>query len=406
MVSAFRSWLWQRSAGAAKAGGVGAALAACGWINTAGSAGPYVALHARTGLGRAAIDRQVFALGVAADVLAVRAGNMLVPMPDVPLALAAGVDAQAARTAKLAKMAGVTAEEIAKLGAAVARAMKAGPLPPDELRAALPAELVRSLGEDGRKLGDLTTLPVALRDLQMRGIVRRLPVDARLDTAKFAYGLWAPPVVPVAIGAAGALNHQLAARFLGMAGAATVHDFAGWAGVTVGAARAAMAACGAVAVAVEDGPAGLFALAPAAESLAAAVEPPKSAAGRWALLPFRDPFLAQRAGVSALIDPRHASVKIGGWNGKSTPLGEVASLHHHAVICDGRLAGVWEYDAPEREIVIATFDKLAPKPRAALAAVVEEMRTFIREDLGDLTFYALDHAAARAARVGAVLALT
>ena len=69
---------------------------------------------------------------------------------------------------KAAAKLGVTAQEIAKLCDAVIAALEKGPLAPDDLRAAT-GKATRNLGEEGKKKGVATTLPLALGELQASG---------------------------------------------------------------------------------------------------------------------------------------------------------------------------------------------------------------------------------------------
>ena len=82
---------------------------------------------------------------------------------------------------------GVTAREMDKLCEAMVKAMAKGPLDPCELREVL-GSAVRSLGEQGRKKGLTTTLPVALERLNRR--IRRVPVNGRLDQQRYRYTPW------------------------------------------------------------------------------------------------------------------------------------------------------------------------------------------------------------------------
>ena len=61
----------------------------------------------------------------------------------------------------LAKQLGVTDKEVDKLCDAVVRALSKGPLEPSQIREAT-GNASRSLGEDGKKKGITTTLPLAL----------------------------------------------------------------------------------------------------------------------------------------------------------------------------------------------------------------------------------------------------
>src|SRR5439155_9597948 len=79
--------------------------------------------------------------------------------------------------------------EIESLCDKVLDVVGASPLDPAQLRDAL-GDAVRSLGEEGRKKGQSTTLPAALGLLQAAGEIRRVPVNGRLDQQRYGYVRW------------------------------------------------------------------------------------------------------------------------------------------------------------------------------------------------------------------------
>ena len=81
---------------------------------------------------------------------------------------------------KVAYKLGVTDQEIRKLCEAVRKALDKGPLDPEEIRQTV-GKASRGLGEEGKKKGLTTTLPLALGKLQSTGDIRRVPLNGRLD---------------------------------------------------------------------------------------------------------------------------------------------------------------------------------------------------------------------------------
>ena len=79
---------------------------------------------------------------------------------------------------KVAEKLGVTAKEIDKLCDAVLAASKRARSTRKRLREAT-GKASRNLGEEGRKKGLTTTLPVALEKLQASGDIRRIPMNGR-----------------------------------------------------------------------------------------------------------------------------------------------------------------------------------------------------------------------------------
>jgi hypothetical protein len=121
---------------------------------------------------------------------------------------------------------------------------------------------------------------------------------------------------------------------------------------------------------------------------------------------FRDNYVQFRRGLRWLVDPSlHARVVIDWMRGKAR-LGEVPSLHHHAIIdADGAVAGVWDYDADARRVVYATFAHVPRSQGTALASCVAALERFVRDELGDVRFYSLDNARNRTARLEGIRAL-
>src|SRR6185436_11605971 len=146
-------------------------------MHTAGGQGPYLSLRARTGRGRASVDRAV-EVGRLVELPSVRGCTMLVPAADAALALRAGRRAHDDRMAIVRKECAIQDRELGRLSDAILGAVASRPIAADVLRERV--ELyVRNLGTVGKKLGFATTLPVAVSDLQVRGLVRRLPTTGR-----------------------------------------------------------------------------------------------------------------------------------------------------------------------------------------------------------------------------------
>ncbi len=313
-----------------------------GWMHSAGGTGPYLSLKARLPeLHRQDVDHTVFRRFELFEVPSVRNSTMLVPRRDLPVALAAGRRAFGEQLKKLAKL-GVAREQLEELAGHVMRVLSRGGIrSADQLRGGIPPRMIRELGEAGKQLGFATTLPVALRLLQLEGRVTRLAEERRLDgklhfyrPADFALG---PPPDD--------LDRALAERFVRWSGSAHIDDFAWWAGITKKAARAALAGLVAAGegAAVPDG---------------------------IVLLPFRDNHFALRHGT--------------------TP-----EPHHNTIVADGALIGLWEYDH-DNERIVARCQGKAPR---ALAAAIAALETFIRDELGDHFFYAFDRGATRSKRI-------
>ena len=162
------------------------------------------------------------------------AAPYVVPAADFALALQAGKGtAPTAKEMKLAAKLGVTTKEVDKLCDAVVQALeKNGPLDPEQIRAAT-GKAARSLGEEGKKKGLTTTLPLALGNLQGMGEIRRVPVNGRLDQQRFAYTLWRPNPIAGSKMTAGEVRQQLARRYFSWIGPATLAEFQWFSGLGV-----------------------------------------------------------------------------------------------------------------------------------------------------------------------------
>ncbi len=150
-----------------------------GRARSVGGASPYLTLFARAGIGRQTVDDALARLEIH-ELPAARGCTYLVPAADFALALKVGQGFADEAEMKLARKLGVTNKEVDRLNNAVVRALEEKPLDPDELRGATQG-IVRNLGEEGKKKGLTSTLPVALGMLQSAGEIRRVPTNGRLD---------------------------------------------------------------------------------------------------------------------------------------------------------------------------------------------------------------------------------
>jgi hypothetical protein len=367
-------------------------LSASGWVHTAGGQGPYLSLFARVGLGRAEVDAAIASESIV-EVPSVRGCTMLVPARDVALAL------RAARAPHEARLRGVRAKcdldrrELDRLCDTVLRTLGRDSLLPDELTARVGPRAIRSLGEQGKKLGFATTLPIALAELQVRGEVQRLSADGRLDSQRFRYRVWPKRPLEGASPSDQELELALARRFFEWAGPATREELAFW--LDVGKKEA-----GAIVDELELDTVG-DRLIP--HSLAAQLMEKRPVAG-VRLLPFRDNLFAFRRGIAAFVDD--PATKLLDWSKGTTTAGKAASLHQHAIVDGGRLVGVWEWDRATQSIAWATFEKRSAADRRALEAVVERTQSLVRSDLGDVKFYSLDNEGNRKARLDFIASLS
>jgi hypothetical protein len=362
-----RAW-WSRRQGLdGKFAGKPAAkiLAATGWARSVGGVGPYLTLHARGGLGRAAVD----------DAIVRREGDF---------ALALLVGQGFANDAKTARKLGVADAEIEKLCDAVSQALAQGPMDPEELRKCL-GRAVRNLGEAGKKKGLATTLPAALEQLQSFGEIHRIPANGRLDQQRYRYALWRPnPLAGVKLRPEDAYA-ELAHRFFTWIGPATLAEFQWFSGLSVKAARAAAEAVG------------LEPVEPGSERLL-------DARARVEFLAFHAPRQAQYVLVSSLDGISHLRRDVEGLlapedlNHSAFCEHGLMDLSSHAILDRGRLIGLWEYETESESIAWTSF---IPK-NEALRAAVARTEEYIRSELGDARSFSLDSPKSRAPRIAAL----
>src|SRR6185503_12047087 len=259
-------------------------LEEAGFLRTLGGAEVYLAMRARRpGMRRADLEAAV-AAGEARVTPAVRGCIYLVSARQQPLCLALADRLSSKRDARDQERAGMRAGEAKEVGKAVVATLAArGPLSTNDLKKALPDGVVRSLGEQGKKVGVSSTLPPALRLLEFAGDVERMLESGRLDSERY---LWKKTARSPFAGAAvpddpAELHARFAEIFFRAAGLGTRQAFAGWAGIGQREAQAAMQKLDLLPVAVDGSDDERWALAERRDLLA---DPPPQR--QPALLPF------------------------------------------------------------------------------------------------------------------------
>ena len=382
-----RAWWWHRQGldGSLRGASPAEVLRRSGWARSVGGVGPYLTLHARAGTSRAAADEAVARLEIH-ELPSARGCTYVVPAEDFALALRVGRDFGGGDFKAATKL-GVTDAEVARLGEAVLAALDAGPLEPDALRDAT-GGLWRSLGEEGKKKGIGTTLPLALGRLQASGDIRRVPVNGRLDQQRYAYARWTPNPLAGAPDDPADAYVELARRYFAWVGPATAREFQFFSGLGVKAAAQAMAPLGLVPA---DG--GDRLLLPEDAAAFAACEPEESP--RYALVSNLDALFAARREVASLLDegdrPALAAAAAG-------PMVGFNDLPSHAIVDRGRLVGLWEYDPDARAIAWRAWVPATP----ALLAAVEATEGWIRDEVGDARAFSLDSPKSRRGRIEAL----
>jgi hypothetical protein len=349
-------------------------------------------MFARAGTSRDAADAAVAKLQIH-ELPSARGCTYVLPANDfaIGLRVAQPFDRGEMRTAE--KL-GVTEKEIDKLCDAVVAAVGKEPLDPDAIRAAV-GGAARNLGDEGKKRGMITTLPLALGRLQTRGDIRRVPIGGRLDQQRYKYVRWSPnPLAKDKRSVEDALL-DLARRFFRWMGPARLKEFQEFAGLGVKAAKETVAPLGLVPAEKESD----LLLLPDDTDTFRAFSP--LAEPQYALVSSLDAIAATRRDIQLLLDPkdRETTVLV---DSKTGPLGGFYDLPNHAILDRGRLIGLWEYDADSSSIVWTTFGVKRTKP---LQHKVDEMEAFVRDQLSDARSFSLDSPKSRRPRIEALRAM-
>jgi len=350
----------------------------CGWARSVGGANPYLTLYARAGISREQADGDAAALRIH-ELPSARGCTYVVPASDFALALRCGRDA-AQTPLKVAAKIGVTAKEIDALCEAIATALKKEPLDPDGIREAT-GGASRNLGAEGVKKGMTTTLPLALGLLQSTGVIRRVPVNGRLDQQRYKYAVW--NLKPLKI-SDDEVFVELARRYFRWIGPATMAEFQWFSGLGVKAAKAAVEP---LRLSVVDDNRLLF--------------PDDLDALRAFKLP-KKPVISLIASIDSLIQHRrdHLSMLDSADTAFASDKGPVsggciADIPNHAIVDRGRIVGVWEYDPSAEKIVYVTFGGASKE----IASAVAHTESFIRDQLGDARSFSLDSPKSREPRL-------
>jgi hypothetical protein len=364
-------------------------LSRTGWARSVGGAGPYLTLFSRAGIGRSAADKALAKLEIH-ELPSARGCTYVVPASDFALALRVSQGFSDEPEMRTARKLGVTDAEIDRLSAAVVKALAKGPATPEEIREAT-GGAARSLGEEGKKKGLSTTLPVSLGKLQAVGEIRRIPTDGRLDQQRYRYALWRPnPLAKNALTKEEAYV-ELARRFFTWIGPATLEEFRWFSALGAKVAKTALSPL--ALVPVESGSDRMM-LREDLESFRSYQAPKKPS---YTLVSLLDGHFHLRRDVKTLLDPADAKRKVFGDKGLE-PVGGLSDLPSHAIVDRGRLAGLWEYDPESESIAWSAFGE---KDKALVEAVART-ETFVRSDLGDARSFSLDSPKSRAPRIEAL----
>jgi winged helix DNA-binding protein len=362
-------------------------LQRAGWARSVGGSNPYLTLFSRAGLDREYVDAAVAKLEIH-ELPSARGCTYVLPASDFALGLTLGQGFGGEM--KVAEKLGVTQKEIEKLCDAITTALESGPLDPDGLREAT-GKAVRNLGPEGQKKGLTTTLPVALGRLQSSGMIRRIPINGRLDQQRYKYSLWRPnPLQGFKLSKEEAYM-ELARRFFAWIGPATLAEFQQFSGLGVKASKAAVEPLKLEPLALGDE----HLLLPGDRAELEAFKPPQEP--RYVLVAGIDSAILLRRNLKWLLDPKDLSREVFVEKGFK-PIGELTDLPNHVILERGCIAGLWEYDATTGSIAWISF----VKKDKSLDDAVARTEQYVRERLGDARSFSLDSLKSRVPRIEAL----
>ncbi len=360
-----------------------------GWARSVGGAAPYLTLFSRGKTSRTAVDAAVAGLEIH-ELPSARGCTYVVPASDFALALKVGQGFGHEADMKVARKLGVNDAEVDRLCDAVVKALEKDPLAPEELRDST-GGAARSLGEEGKKKGMTSTLPLALGKLQSDGEIRRIPTNGRLDQQRYRYAVWRPnPLAKFRLSADEAYV-ELARRYFTWIGPATLAEFQWFSGLGVKAAKSAIEPLKLIALAEGDD----RLILPQLRDELLAFKMPKQP--HYELVSRLDGISLLRRDLKGLVAREDLERRVFGEK-DFVEVGGLTDLPNHAIFDRGRLVGLWEYDTSKQSIVWMSF---SIKDKTLIAAV-EQTERFVRSDLGDARSFSLDSPKSRVPRIEAL----
>lgn len=353
------------------------ALLSSGWARSVGGANPYLTLFSRGGFLPRAAEKAV-ASGDILESPSARGCTYYIPREHVGMALSLARKVHEP-ISSAERALGITEAQIDRLADLVLQAMGDQAMAPEDMKPIL-GDAVRNFGEEGKKRGVTTDLPGALMRLQVRGQIRRVAANDRLDTQKFRYVRWDQEsnVVPHDSALA-----QLANLYWDWIGPASMKNFQWFTSCSGKAAVAATADLDLVAV-HED----LLIKRSHLEEFEAFQVP---LVANFALVSSLDAISLLRRDSVSLIEESDRELKIFTSKGEQTA-GGLVDLPANPILESGRIIGWWEYDpAGEGEICWRLF---VEEPKG-LSDKIRATEAMIRDELGDCRSFSLDSPSSR-----------
>jgi hypothetical protein len=352
-------------------------LEKAGWARSVGGVNPYLTLFSRAGISREQADKDCANMAIY-ELPSARGCTYVLPKNDFVLGLAAGYSFGATTEIATAKKLGVPDEEVKKLCDKVLKALSDGPLDPRQIKEKL-GDAIRNLGDEGKKRGLQTTLPLALGILQRDAKIRRVPLSGRLDSQRYSYAQWSPSPLDGFKKSQDDVFAELARKFWKWIGPASLANFQWFSALGVGATKKAVETL--KLKPIEEG-SELLILADEFEEFKS-FKIPKDP--QYSLISSIDGLVLLRRDLAAHVDDQDKKRQVFAEKGLRQ-VGHLLDLPNHGIVDRGKLIGLWEFDPFENRIVWTCWIK----PDSELRATVAKTEAFVRDQLGDARSFSLD----------------
>lgn len=361
-------------------------LEAYGWLRSVGGMAPYLSLLARTHLTRAQADQEAADKEIH-ELPSARGCVHILPKADYGLGLSLASHFGSDTGYRPAvKHYGLSQEELASVEEGVQKALACGPLEPKEIRKAM-GERVRSFPPEAKKHGLTSPLTIALATLQRSGRIRRISVDGRLDGERYLYDLWSDgPLAEGPLEPAECLA-QLAALYWSWLGAASLKHFQWFSGVSQIKCREAVSHLGLAEIEGTE----LLTKPEDAASFASWQTPDEPV---FRFVSSLDTILMGRRDLLSIL-AEEDRVRPAYQEKGFLSVGGLSDVSSHLVIDRGQVAGFWDYDTAEGQVVSLLWREPTKQYREEL----ERTESFIREEIGDARSFSLDSPASRQGRL-------
>lgn len=357
-----------------------------GWARSVGGANPYLVAFSRARTSFKDLDASCATVEVC-ELPAARSCTYVVPSAHFACALTVGASFGQAEIKTAEKYLNFSRADLDILCVHVLDALTAGPLDPAGLRLAL-GDKVRSFGEEGKKRGTTTSLPLALGLLQTEGQIRRISADGRFDSQRYRYEKWSSGPLSANRPSDDEADAMLAELYWNWTGIASMAHFRWFSGFT---AKRALAAASSLDLQPIQPGSDLLARPKTLEEFGSWA-PQKD--GQYRFLSSLDNLILLRRDLPSVLRPEdvHRQSPAGS---KGKAMGALADLDSHPIFHRGLVVGLWEFDPETSEIAAWTF----VEPNSELSSAKAEVEEFIREQLGDFRNFSLDSPESRKPRL-------